>query len=172
MIRFDPSRFWTDLPNELVRHLLGFVCRMRESGAPIREDHSDIHRAVVSHESDLVAMSTLRLTNREQPFRTNLVGNRVAYYELSMDVWTLRYLLNFRKDLGSPAMGGSIRRPLSGTQKLKIYTQVWLSLNERKQVIKAVAQRDPDVLKVAMRALKNAERDSGLHGSNTGACDW
>ena len=96
----------------------------------------------------------------------------MAYYELSMDVWTLRYLLNFRKALGSPEMGGSIRRPLSGAQKLKIYTQIWLSLNERKQVIKAVAARDPDVLKVAMRVLKNAERDPGLHGSNAQPCDW
>ena len=172
MTSFDPSRFWTDMPNDLVRHLLCFVCRMRESGDPIRADHSDLHRAVVSHESDLLAMSTLRLTNKEQPFRTNLVGNRVAYYELSLDVWTLRYLLNFRKELGSPEMGGSIRRPLSGAQKLKIYTQIWLSLNERKQVIKAVAQRDPDVLKVAMRVLKNAERDPGLHVSNAQPCDW
>ena len=106
MVAFDPSCFFTELPEELITKIVARACRGREHVVPpLRSDHSDIARIVPYYEGDLEVMGALRATNKGQPFRTYYVANRVAYYELTQDLWKVRLFTEFKRGMRLTGFG-------------------------------------------------------------------
>jgi hypothetical protein len=125
----------------------------------IKADHSDIDRIVGIYERDLKTLGALRATNKGQPFRTYLVGNRMQYYELAQDLWRMRQLAHFR---------GTLKREmfLSKAQLTFAYNQMWHTLHGQTKAVRAVAGEDPEALMRALKPLKETARRNTLHQFN------
>ena len=156
---FNPLYFWTELPSEIIRQILSVATRERETIKPIRADHSDVHRILAAYKRDQVVVGALRATNRGQPFRPFLEQNRVYYYELTQDVWKLHDLRCFRHKL-------TTQLSLNHHQLDHAYVSYWFSLNGRDKAVRKVAQGDPDALKRALCAIKDANRHQVAHERN------
>jgi len=156
MPSFNPLYFWTELPSEIIRHILSAATREREAIKPIRADHSDVHRILAAYERDQKVVGALRATNKGQPFRPFFQHNRLYYYELTQDVWKLRDLRNFRHKL-------SARLGVSRHQLDHAYINYWFALNGHTKAIKAVTQGNPDALKRALCTIKEQYQTRALH---------
>lgn len=153
---FDPVCFWTELPQDLVRKILSCITTERQTAPKIRDDHSDIDRIVDVFERDLRMLGVLRLTNKEQPFRLELPENRALYYTCAMQLWRLRHLRAFRRKLQDmPSM--------TPTDRGFAYRQLWFALLAGEEAALTAADKDPDALKRALRAIrKRAEANVEL----------
>lgn len=153
---FDPACFWTELPQELVRKILSCITTERRTAPGIREDHADIDRIVDVFARDLKMFGVLRLTNKEQPFRLELSENRMLYYTCAMQLWRLRHLSAFRREL---AQVGT----MTESQRGFAYRQLWFALLAGEEAALAAADKDPDALKRALQAIrKRAEANVEL----------
>ena len=154
MSAFDPACFFTELPVELTRHIVHFATRSREGLPRMQPDHSDMAGVVTAYERDQRVLSALRATNKGQPFRPNLPGNRMNYYELTHDIWRMRKLVFFRLKLLHDM-------PTKRHQRHTLYNQMWHTLHGHTLAIRAAVGEDPDALKRALRKLK-ASREREL----------
>jgi len=144
---FDPACFWTELPQELVRKILSCVTTERQTAPSIREDHADIDRIVDVFARDLKMFGVLRLTNKEQPFRLELRENRTLYYTCAMQLWRLRHLSAFRRELAQVGV-------MTPSQRGFAYRQLWFALLAGEEAALAAADKDPDALKRALQAVR------------------
>ena len=144
---FDPACFWTELPQELVRKIVSSITTGRQTAPGIREDHADIDRIVDVFERDLKTFGVLRLTNKEQPFRLELRENRMLYYTCAMQLWRLRHLSAFRRELAGVGM-------MTPSQRGFAYRQLWFALLAGEEAALAAADKDPDALKRALQAIR------------------
>jgi hypothetical protein len=151
------------LPLDVTRHILWYVTRERDR-VSVKGDHSDLEYIVYVYEEDLKNMGVLRATNKQQPFRTYLTGNRMTYYELVQDLWRMRKLLQFRRIL---IAGVYVTR----NQLHCIYEQMWYALNDEAHAIRAAVDEDPEALLRALKALREKERCNPLHHSKFPPCD-
>jgi len=153
---FNPACFWTELPQELVRKILSCITTERQTAPRIRDDHADIDRIVDVFARDLKMFGVLRLTNKEQPFRLELRENRTLYYTCAMQLWRLRHLSAFRRELAEVGM-------MTPSQRGFAYRQLWFALLAGEEAVLAAADKDPDALKRALQAIrKRAEANVEL----------
>ena len=147
MAAFDPSSFFTELPDELITKIVARACRSREYiDPPLRSDHTDIARIIPYYENDLETMGALRATNKGKPFRTYYAPNRTCYYELLQDLWKVRLFAAFKA--GTRSEGFSVQ------QTNFAYQQYWWALHGHERAIREAANNDPDALKRALVELK------------------
>ena len=141
--------FFVELPQDLTRHIITLASRERDRIEPMRADHTDMDRVLAACERDQKVLGALRATNTGQPFRLNLPGNRMNYYELTQDIWRMRQLVAFKRKLQDrlPHMNDRMKRHY-------LYNQMWFTLHAQTQAIRAVAEEDPDALKRALCKLK------------------
>ena len=105
---------------------------------------------------DLQMLGVLRLTNKGQPFRLDLSANRAIYYACAMQLVRLRYLSAFRDKLTGI-------QTMTPQERSFAYRQVWFALLAGEEAVWAAADKDPDVLKRALQAIrKRAEANVEL----------